>query len=230
MGLPKIDIPLHTGKILSTEEEIKFRPFTVKEEKILLTAQESQDIGAIFNAIEQVLSNCIVGRTVNELTLFDVTYLLLQVRSASVSEQIEFKIRDPDTDEEVELSFDIGKVSLDKDEDHTNIININDEMTLAMRYPSFKEMSILKNGDSDELFEILVSCMDKLIHGDVVYNFADFNNEEISEFVESLSKPNFESMKKFFQTIPVIRTEFEYVNKNGDEKKFVISGIEGFFT
>lgn len=229
MGLPKIDIPLHNGKILSTGEEIRYRPFTVKEEKILLTAQESKSVKEIFGAIQQVLTNCIPDKDVSKMTLFDVTYLLLQVRAASVNEVIDFKIRDPETEEEVELVLDINQIKLTETDGHTKQLNVGNDMTLLMRYPSFKEMSMLENGNEEELFAIMVSCMDKLVHGDSVYDFSDFSEEEIHEFVESLSKPAFDAIKNFFDTMPVIKVEFKYVNSNGSEKSFVVEGMESFF-
>lgn len=229
MGLPKIAIPLHDGEILSTGEKITYSAFTVKQEKILLVAQESKDIGQIFIALEQVIGGC-VDVDVSKITLFDMTHLLLKIRSISVSDVADFTIIDPDTEEEVKLELNINNVTLYTPDNHNKTITLSDGSSLLMTYPSFREMSSLKTGDDTEIFDVMISCMGTIVQGDSVYTFSDFSEEEVLEFVEGLVQDDFESIKLFFDTMPDMRFEIPYTNSNEKECKFTIGGLESFFT
>ena len=232
MGLPKIQLPLFETKLFSTGEVVKFRPFTVKEEKILLIAQESDDVDQTMLALKQIISNCVYGVDVDKLPMFELEYLMLQLRSKSVNNIITFNITDPDTNLPVEIELDIDSISLTVDPKHSKEVAINDDMFLMMRYPRLEEVSMFKNveeGQTKTLFNIMISCIDSIVDGDSVSSVSDYTPDEIQEFVDSLPGSTIEELKTFFETIPVLRFESKYVNSNGDDKSLVLEGMETFF-
>jgi len=232
MPLPKIDMPLYDLTIPSNGEKLKYRPFTVKEEKIMLMARESEDPKEIISAIKQIVSNCIFGAKLDDLALFDLEYIILNIRSRSVDNVIKFEITDPDTEQQVPVELDLRNVEIQRDEEHDNVIKISDNYILYLKYPhidDFFELLMDENPSQERQFEILISCMDKLASEEDVYNFKDFSKQEVDEFVESLNADTLRDMKKFFDTIPTARHEIPYVNSNGDEKTFVIQGTQSFF-
>lgn len=230
-SLPKLTHPIFELVLPSTGETIRYRPFTVKEEKILLLAQESGDIEQAILSIKQVVNNCIIGKDVDDLSMFDLEYILILLRAKSVDNIVAFTIQDPDTDEKVQLEVDLNDVKVVKDERHSNKILISDDFVLFMRYPTINEfLSLIKGGDNKEKnFEIFVSCMDKLVTKDDVYMFKDFSQEEIIEFSEDLDSSTLKKISEFFETMPVLRHEIKYKNKEGKEQTFVMEGIKTFF-
>lgn len=233
MPLPKIDLPIYDFVLPSTGETIKIRPFTVKEEKILLIAKESKELSQIISATKQIINNCLVDKDVDELAVFDLEYLLVMIRSKSINNIVEFKITDDETFEEVELVFDLEKVKLHKEPDHENQIKINDEYTLFMKYPSIDMfMDFFKNKDKKDplaYYNIMISCLDKLVGEEEVYKIQDFSKAEINEFMESLENKTVTQIQTFFETMPRLRHEIEYKNSAGNKKTFVIEGTESFF-
>lgn len=231
MGLPKIDLPLFDIEIPSTRKKVKYRPFTVKEEKILLIAQESKDIDQIILAIKQIINNCVITVDVDKLAMFDLEYLLINIRAKSVNNEIQFSITDPDTKERVDLTIDIADVKIIYKEDHNNLIKVNDDIYLKMRYPTINELAnIAKSKNSFEnLFKIMIDCIENVIEGDSVLVLKDFTDEEISDFVNNFSNDQIDQIKNFFETMPVLKYEAKYKNSNGDDKTFVIEGMETFF-
>lgn len=235
MALPKIEKPIYEIEIPSTGKKVKYTPFTVKEEKILLTAQESKDSAQIILSIMQILNNCVLDIDVNSLAIFDIEFLLLTLRSKSVDNVVEFEIKDPDTEEQIKLSVNLSEVKISKDETHTNRVDINDQYVLFLKYPGINEFKAMVKEDSqsitaDESYDILFSCLDKLISkDDSVYKFSDFSKPEITEFIESLQSDVIQKIKNFIETMPRVRHEVQYKNSNGDMKTFVIQGTESFF-
>ena len=239
MGLPKIDMPLFEIEVPSTKKKVKYRPFTVKEEKILLIAQEANDIDHIITAIKQIITNCFHKIDVDTLTMFDLEYLLLNIRSVSVDNKIKFSIKDKDTDKPVELELDIANIKVDIPEEHSNIINLDDGYKLLMKYPSFDQISILgqvmKVEEDDQasvssiLFDLLISCIDSVLKDDEVHKFSDYSDEEINEFASQLPSKCMKSMQNFFETMPKVTYKEKYINENGEEKTVVLEGTETFF-
>ena len=239
MGLPKIDMPLFELEVPSTKKKVKYRPFTVKEEKILLIAQEANDIDHIITAMKQIITNCFHKIDVETLTMFDLEYLLLNIRSVSVDNKIKFAIKDKDTDKSVELELDIANIKVDVPEGHSNIISLDDGYKLLMKYPSFDQISILgkvmKVEEDDQvsvssiLFDLLISCIDSVLKEDEVYKFSDYSEEEITEFASQLPSKSMKSMQNFFETMPKVTYKDKYTNDNGDEKTVVLEGTETFF-
>jgi hypothetical protein len=234
MALPIIDKPIYETELPSTGKKIKYTPFTVKEEKILLTAQESNDPNQIMISITQILNNCVFDIDVNKLSIFDIEYLLIILRSKSVDNIVEFKIKDPDTDEEVKLSVNLADIKIHKDDRHTNKVEIS-RYTLFLKYPGINEFKqILKEDKQDvtaeESYNMMLSCLDMLVSDeDEVFKFSDFSKKEVTNFVESLQSDVLQKIKVFIETMPKVRHEVEYKNLNGDTKKFVIQGTESFF-
>lgn len=230
MALPKIDLPLFEITIPSTGKKTRYRPFTVKEEKILLIAQESKDQKQIVLAIKQIINNCLNDVDVDSLAVFDLQYLLLNIRSKSVNNEITFNITDPDTNESVELSFDINAIEIKKNPSHNRLIPVTSDISINMMYPNSDTLeSIAGEGESKPMFDVIANCIDSVVQGDVVYKLKDFSKKEVNDFVESLSSDVLVKIKEFFDTMPVLRYEKKYVNKNGAEKTFVIEGMETFF-
>lgn len=232
MPLPKIDIPLYELVLPSNNKKIKYRPFTVKEEKILLTAQESKDTSQMIISIMQIINNCLVDYDVEDLAVFDIEYVLINIRSRSVDNNLEFEIEDPDTKERIKLSMNLSNVKVIKDERHTNKIKIGADYTLILKYPSLDMLSDMLDPETvtpEKTFEVLTSCIDKLATEEEVFNFKDFTKKEVDEFIESLHGDVVKKMKDFFDTIPKIRHEIPYVNSEGKEKSFVVEGLQSFF-
>lgn len=234
MALPKIDLPLFELTVPSSGKVVKYRPFTVKEEKILLIAQESKDIDQIILAIKQIVNNCIDNIDADKLPMFDLEYIMLNLRSKSVNNVIKFKVKDPDTEEQIELELDIDTVKFRTKDNHTKKIQINDEYSLIMRYPTINELKALtdiKDRDAEALLNIMLACIDMLVtnDGEKIYKMQDFTQQEVKEFIEGLTSNAIKDMQTFFGTIPVLRIELPYKNRNGDNKTFVLEGLESFF-
>jgi hypothetical protein len=231
MPLPKIDQPLFSLVIPSTQKKVKYRPFTVKEEKILLIAQESKEEDQILDSVMQVIQNCVQDDiNVEELAMFDLEYILVQLRSKSVSNLIEFKI--DDNGSTYGLSMDLNEMSVDFQQNHSKNIIIGDNATLVMKYPTIKELwSYMKsnNDDTESLFKVLVSCVDMVVYNDEVYKMKDQTEKERMEFIESLSSKSMSDVKNFFETMPAVKHDIPYKTKDGEEKKFTLKGMDAFF-
>lgn len=233
MGLPKIDLPVFETKLVSTgRKKIRYRPFTVKEEKILLIAQESDDLAQVILAMKQIISNCCSDVDIEKLPMFDMEYLLMQIRGKSVNNVIEFQITDPETEKPVDIELDIDEIKIVKPKGHTKEIPITDTSYLSMSYPTINQVEGFLNEDqaeADNVFDVMSQCIESVVDGDTVYNLDDFTPEEVIEFIESFQTQTVEAMRKFFETQPVLKCEKEYVNANGDKKKIVLEGTETFF-
>lgn len=230
--LPKIDLPVFETEVRG--RTIKYRPFTVKEEKILLIAQESKDnMKSAIEAIKQVVNNCLIDCSVKDLASFELQYVLLLIRAKSVNNKIRFKIKDPDTQEDITLDMDLNNVVLTEDEEHTNQIKVDDTYTLFMKYPTIEQyIQIFDNSENRDPFiefKIMLSCFDELVSEQETHVFKDFSQKEIEEFADNLQGETIEEIKKFMETMPKLRQEFKYTNSEGKEKTFVLEGIRSFF-
>lgn len=232
MPLPKIDMPIYDVKLPSNGKKVKYRPFTVKEEKILLIAQESKDADQVISSIKQIVNNCLIDESIDKLSLFDLEYLLISIRSKSIDSIVKFKIEDPDTKEQIELELDLNNVKIEKSPEHSNRIKVSEKYQLFLKYPNVDDFFSLMNNEkssADRNYDIMIACMDKLVSEDEVFNFKDFTKKEVDDFVESLHNDVVKELKKFFDTIPKIRHEIEYVNSKSENKTFVIQGTQTFF-
>jgi hypothetical protein len=234
MALPKLNKPIFEIEIPSMKKKVTYNPFTVKEEKILLIAQESKEPDQMVLAIKQILNNCIHDIDIDKLATFDLEFLLINLRAKSVNNIFEVNIKDPDTEETVKLEVDIDDIKVYFDPEHKNKIELEPDVYLIMRYPSLKQLdNIIKlatsNTTSSELFELMISCFDILAHGEDIYKFDEYTPQEKIEFTDDLSSSAINEIKNFFKTIPALQYETSYKNSNGDTKKFILKGTETFF-
>lgn len=233
MGLPKLDLPIFEGVLPSSGETFKYRPFTVKEEKILLVAQESSETSQEVLAVKQIVNNCLLDKDIEELAMFDLEYIMLMLRARSVDNEIKFVVKDPDTEESVELTLDVDEVKLNTPADHTNQVKINDVYTLFLKYPTIDDYIKTQQMDQNDPlinYLMMIGCLDKLASDDEVHNFKDYTDEEVDAFVESFSGDVVKGIQKFFETVPKLRHELKYKNKDGADKTFVIEGMKSFFS
>ncbi len=233
MSLPKIDLPIFELTLPTTGERVKFRPYRVKEEKILLVAQESTDPQEQLLATKQVINNCLIDKDISDLAMIDLEYINIALRARSVDNNVAFTITDPDTEEKIQLTIDLDNVKVIRDESHSNKVKINDEYMLFLKYPTIDAFTkIIGMSPKDPLLNyfIMVSCLDKVASDDEVYDFSNYTDEQIDEFVENLSGEVISGIQHFFETMPKLRHEMKYKNKNGDDKTFAIEGFRSFFT
>jgi hypothetical protein len=238
MSLPKIDSPTYELILPSSNRKIKYRPFLVKEEKLLIIAMESEDMTQIANAIKQVLDNCIItkGIKIDKLSTFDIEYLFLNVRGKSVGETVEVLVTCPDDgDTQVPVTIALSDIQVQKDSEHSNIIKLNDEYYLKMRYPSLEEF-VRENFDADEIgqieqsFDMIARCVEQIYNEEESWAGSDHTNEELMEFVEGLGSSQFKDIEKFFATMPKLSHTVKVKNPNtGIESDVVVEGLASFF-
>ncbi len=238
MPLPKISTPSYELVIPSTKKKIKYRPFLVKEEKILIMAMESQDSKQIANAIKDVLSACILtrGTKVNDLSTFDIEYLFLNIRGKSVGEEVEVMVTCPDDGEtQVPTTINLDEIMVQINEDHSPDIKLDDEYTLRMKYPSMDEFiktnfNVDGSVNVDDTFKLIASCVDQVYSEDESWAGADCTKKELSDFVESLNSKQFKDIEKFFDTMPKLSHTVKVTNpKTKKENEIVLEGLQSFF-
>ena len=238
MGLPKIDIVTFTTELPSNNQKIIFRPFLVKEEKILVIALESEDTKQITTAIKGVIKNCIKtkGIKVEQLPTFDIEFLFLNIRGKSVGEEIELNIVCPDDGEtEVPVSINIDDIKIQKDEEHDNKIKIGDDLMMVMKYPSLEQF-IKNNFDfedknaMDQSFDLIASCIESICSEEEVWAAGDCTKKEINEFLESMNSSQFKGIEKFFETMPKLSHTVSVTNPATKVKSdVVLEGLASFF-
>jgi hypothetical protein len=227
--------PKYELTIPSTKEIIKFRPFLVKEEKILLLAQQSNNNATILTAIKTIIEDCTDGiQNAGELPLFDVEYIFLQLRAKSIGELIEPSIICPETDEKIDVQININDMQVLHNETHTKNIKIDNNIIIGMKYPSLNILQE-KNHPIDSLdpisfYDLLVSCIENIQTPDENISVADnISDEEISQFVDNLTKSQFETLLDFFITSPRLEYTVQYTTSDGQEREVVLSGLSDFF-
>ena len=231
MALPKLNAPTHTLVLPSTGEEVKFRPFLVKEQKLLLMAQQNEDSKEIADAIVQVIDNC-TGLDATKLPTFDVEYVFLKIRGKSVGDIVELNLICPDDGvTQVPTKVDLNDVDIQISEDHTNEIKITDDVKLIMTYPVLSEAiyNTISSDNVDGVFKMLQTCIGEIHNGDDVFYRIDMKTEEIKDFVESLNTEQFNSLLAFFETMPKLRHVVEVTNpKTGVTSEVLLEGMESF--
>lgn len=233
MALPKIDLPIFEATLPSNGKKIKYRTFTVKEEKILLVAQESGDPSQNIMALKQVINNCLIDEDIDKLAMFDMEYMMLSIRAKSVDNGISFGIIDPDTGEKIQLELDLDNVTVKRSENHTNQAKINEDYSLFLKYPTIDEFIKIATMDpTDPLvnYVIMVSCLDYVASEDEVHHFKDHTQNEIDAFMDDVGTPVLQGIKDFFDTIPRLKHEIPYKDNTGKEKTFTVEGIHSFFS
>jgi hypothetical protein len=234
MALPKLMHPVFELKVPSTKQMVKFRPFLVKEEKLMLMAKQSGEQQDIINVIKQVISNCDIENVINanELSSFDLELLFLKLRAKSVSEEIVISYNDPEDEKTYTFNLNIDEINVFDNPDHTNIIKLSESSGIVMKYPSASLMSdvIMKDDVTDILFFMIRGCMDQYFDGDQIVLFKDNKVEDIDKFIESLPTSTLKEFEKFFDTMPKLYHKIEYVNEMGTKREVELKSIEDFFT
>jgi hypothetical protein len=238
MPLPKIATPTYELELPSTGETIQYRPFLVKEEKVLVIALESEDTKQITTAIKNVIKNCVITKNVKVETLptFDIEYLFLNIRGKSVGEELEVNIICPDDGEtQVPVTINLDDIQVQKSEEHTNRIKIDDNIMMEMKYPSLDQF-IKNNFDfndknaMDQSFDLIGSCIDKIYTEDEVWSAADVTKKEIADFLESMNSSQFKDIEKFFETMPKLSHTLKVTNPVTQvESEVVLEGLASFF-
>jgi hypothetical protein len=238
MPLPKISVPSYTLELPSTEEEIQYRPFLVKEEKLLVIALESEDTKQITTAIKNVIKNCIhtKGIKVESLPTFDIEYLFLNIRGKSVGEELEVNIICPDDEiTNVPVKIDIDSIKVQFNEEHSKQIKIDNSIMMEMKYPSLDQFiknnfDFGKNNAMEQSFELIASCVDKIFTEDEVWVAADVTKKELIDFLEQMNSSQFKEIEKFFETMPKLSHKISITNPNTKvESEVVIEGLASFF-
>ena len=238
MPLPKIATPSYELVIPSSKKKVKFRPFLVKEEKILILAMESQDNTQIASAVKDVISNCILTRgiKVDKLSTFDIEFLFLNIRGKSIGEDVEVMVTCPDDGKtQVPTRIMLDDIKIQINDEHSQDIKLDDEYTLRMKYPSLDEF--IKNnfnasGDInvDDTFDLISSCIEQVYSEEESWAASDCTKKELSQFVEQLNSSQFKEIEKFFDTMPKLSHTVKVINPNTKkENEVVLEGLQSFF-
>ena len=237
MPLPTISTPTYELTLPSSERKIKFRPFLVKEEKILILAMESQDSKQIATAVKDVLKKCILtrGTKVEKLSTFDIEYLFLNIRGKSVGEDIEVMVTCPDDGKtQVPMSINIDSIQIKKSDEHNPDIKLDEQFTLRMRYPSLSEFIksnfTMEDMKVDDTFELIASCVDQVYSEEESWTQEDCTKKELVDFIEQLNSSQFKQIEKFFDTMPKLSHKVKVINPNTKvESEIVLEGLQNFF-
>lgn len=243
--LPKVDVPIYELELPLSKKKIKYRPFLVKEEKILLMAMESEDENASLLAIKQIISNCCLENNldIDSVPILDLEYMFLQLRARSVGEVVNLqykcnnKIKDEDGNEKdcnhiVPIDVNLLDINPELNPNHTNRITLNDKLGLVMKYPSFKsiESTNSNNSEVEALMNVIVDSIDNIYDADNIYYTKDIQKKELIEFVENLTQEQFKKIQDFFDTLPKIKKELKFeCGKCGYNEKIEVEGIQNFF-
>ena len=240
MPLPKISAPTYELVLPSSGRKVKYRPFLVKEEKILVIALESEDTKQITNAIKTVISNCILskGIRIEKLATFDIEYLFLNVRAKSVGETVEVNITCPDDGvTQVPMKIDIDAIKVQKNDAHTNIIKLDDDLSLQMNYPSltqFIESNFeLAGVDSDleKSLDVIMSCIGQVYNEEESWDASECTKKELKDFVEQMNSKQFKEIETFFDTMPKLSHKIKVKNPETNvESEVVLEGLASFFS
>jgi len=238
MPLPKIATPTYELELPSSGETIQYRPFLVKEEKLLVIALESEDTKQITTAIKTVIKNCILTKNikVEALPTFDIEFLFLNIRGKSVGEELEVNIICPDDNEtQVPVKINLDDIKVQKNEEHSNKIKLDSSIMMEMKYPSLDEF-IKNNFDfndknaMDQSFELIGSCIDKIFTEEEVWSTADVTKKELSDFLDSMNSSQFKDIEKFFETMPKLAHTIKVKNPVTEvESEVVLEGLASFF-
>ena len=238
MPLPTISTPTYELTLPSSNRKIKYRPFLVKEEKILILAMESQDTKQIARSVKDVISKCILtkGIKVEKLSTFDIEYLFLNIRGKSVGEKIEVMVTCPDDGKtQVPMSIDIDSIKIERDKNHSTDIVLDDTYTLRMKYPSLNEFiknnfGAVENMGVDDTFDLIASCIDQVYTEEESWTSDECTKKELSDFVESLNSSQFKLVENFFVTMPKLSHTIKVKNPNTKvESDVKIEGLQSFF-
>jgi len=240
MALPKLNVPVYEAILPSTEKVIKYRPFLVKEEKILLTAMEAGDEAAMIPAVKQIINNCVEGNLdVDKLPTFDIEFLFLRLRAKSVGEKVTLGLRPwgcPKNNGELcenstQVDIDLEEVKVIKNDKHSNKIMLDDKIGIKLSYPDMSKLGKLDKIDTPESgMEIVKDCIDMVFTEEETFDKSSFTDKEIDEFIDSLNTQQFTLIKDFFDTMPMLKHTVKYKCETcGEDKETTVQGLNSFF-
>lgn len=234
MALPKLNTQTFELNIPSTDEKVRYRPFLVKEEKILLQAQQSEKPTEIADALVQVIKNCTFDKIkVDSLPSFDIEYIFLKIRSKSVGEKVDIMVTCPDDNEtKVKTTVDLSKIEVEVDDDHNNVVELTDNVKVIMAYPTIKTFSgsNLSNMDAGQVISMTCKCIHQIIDGVETYEAADLEQKELEDFLENLTQEQFGKVQMFFTSMPRLRHIVNVTNPKTKKKgKVTLQGMQSFF-
>ena len=231
--LPKIKQPISTMEIPSNKKSVKYRPFTVAEEKLLMIAKESNDNKDIVNVYRQIINNCILDTIdVDKLAYFDLEYIFLMLRAKSVSNVVDLQIKDEDGNT-YPVKYDLDNVKI-SEQKKDNLITLSDGITVKLRYPTYGALVELKTKsdgsvDSSDMLTIVRICLDQIITGDEVFEADNYTTSELDDFILSLGSKELMKLQQFFETLPKVYGDVEYKRKDGTVVKHKLEGMQSFF-
>ena len=230
MALPKVEVPTYELEVPSTDEKLKYRPFLVKEEKILLMALESQDNAEMMIALKEIVKACTFEKfDTDKAPLFDLEYIFLRLRAKSVGEISKIKLKCDDDKSWAEVEIPLEEVNVHVDEDHTNKIDINENIKVIMDYPKLN-VNFAGLNDVEKFLGLIKACIFQIIDGEEVYERGNMNDSELDDFIESLSPGAMAHFRKFFESMPRLKYEVEFQNpKTKKKEKRTLEGMNSFF-
>ena len=230
--LPKLEVPTYSLEVPSTDKKLKFRPFLVKEEKVLLMALESQDTKEILEAMKSIIRTCTYEKfDVENSPLFDLEYIFLKIRSKSVGETSTIRVKCNDGKNFAQVDIPLEEVNVQVEEDHTNKIEITKNISVIMDYPKIDVENVVAEGQEVvSFFNVIKQCIWQIIDGETVHERADMNDKDLDEFIGSLTNQHFVQFRKFFDTMPKLKYEVKYKHPKTDkEETKVLEGMQSFF-
>tara|TARA_A100001388_G_scaffold273502_1_gene255488 strand:+ start:1500 stop:2201 length:702 start_codon:yes stop_codon:yes gene_type:complete len=232
MPLPKLVVPDYDCKLPVTGKKVNFRPFLVKEEKLLYLAMETQKEKEMIKAVKNILKSCTDLKNVDDLPTFELEYLFLQIRSKAVGEESEFKVVcEDDGETEVQVTLDLNTIEVEVPKDHKTIIPLSDDIKIQMKYPAldaFVDRNMMDNPDVDDVFALAADCIDKVYDGDEIYD--SFTAKEAKDFIGEMNNAQFAKIQSFFETMPKLSHTLEVTNpKTKVVNKVTLEGLAAFF-
>ena len=233
MALPQLNTSTYELELPSTGETVKYRPFLVKEQKLLMIAQESEEENQIEQAFANIITSCTFGEIdPYKIPLFDVEYIFLRIRGKSVGDNVELNVLCPDDNETtVPIKIELDKVEVLMKEEHTNKVDLTDDISVIMKYPTLNSMAGFNSqGEVISIFDMVKNCIDEIHSGEEIYNSVDVSDKELDEFIESMSTQNFEDVGNFFDTMPKLQHVINVKNPKTKKKgEIVLEGMQSFF-
>ena len=233
MALPKLNTVTYDLSLPSTGQKLEYRHFLVKEQKALMIAQESNDNKQIEKAFAQIINDCVIDDVdPYAMPMFDIEYIFLRIRGKSVGEKIQLNLLCPDDEEtRVSVEIDLEEVDVQMQKEHTNTIELSNDVSMIMKYPCLKDMiGFDEEGEITNLFEMIKRCVSEVRQGETVYNRVDISDKELDEFIESMTASNFEDVTNFFQTMPKLMHVVDVTNPKTKKKNEIpIEGLQSFF-
>ena len=232
MPLPKISQPIFQLTLPSNGKVVHFRPFTVREEKILMMAQESGDKKDIISSYKQLINNCAIDHVdVDKMASFDLEYFFIQLRSKSVSNVSKIQVKDQEDGELYEVEINLDKIEIVKDSTVSNNVKLTEDVGIILKYPTFNVLANINDAEDkmDTTLAILRGCIDQVYEGEEVHDTANYSVSEMNDFILSLNKSQIEEIQKFFEAMPKLTYKAKYLNNKREVKELTIEGLDNFF-